>query len=1148
MSSLSTRASNDQTRASDPTASAWVSANAGSGKTHVLVNRVIRLMLTGTPPEKILCLTFTIAAAAEMSNRLYERLAEWIPLDDEALINKIHENTGHIRFTKDQLAEPRRLFARALETPGGLKIQTIHAFCGQLLHRFPIEAGITSGFKVMDDRQTKELIARVRLDFFEQIERSLRGTSRNYVDEVIKFSGGLKAFDDLLEKLLNDRDKLRVVYQDLPAASNRLADALQIDPDDTAGKIISQFCSQLNREMLVHAEHVMQAQTQVTDKKQAAIIHSLLTCDSDATIFEQMQVLLLKKNLEQKSDTTLCSANCGANNPDILANLQAEAQRLIEALDKVKAVSILKATNAALHIGQDITEKYAAEKNLLGLYDYNDLIAKVLTMFAELPSAAWVLYKLDGGLDHILVDEAQDTSPAQWAIIQFLADDFFTGAGARSNVERSIFAVGDRKQSIYSFQGAAPESFDLQARHFQQIVEQSGQKFEPVNFIVSFRSTAQVLNLVDEVFAQDIAARGVEKTVHSANRNLEPGLVELWPLEEKTEHTKSSLWIPENNAAPAHHPRVRLAQKIARKIKSWLETGEILASEGRPIRPEDILILVRRRTQFMNALVRALKLLDIPVAGVDRLKLTSHIGVQDLLGLARFVLLPEDDLNFAGLLKSSLLEKDDGTPFDDDDLITIAGRRGEQSVWASFQATLKTGAPYTLASSCLENWLLSFKKRLPFEFFSSVLSAEGKRTSMLRRLGSEAGEPLDAFLAMTEDFEQNNVASLQGFLHWVEAGDTEIKRQMEKSRSEVRIMTIHGAKGLEAKIVILPDTFDIPDQKHTPPFLNCDNGTPVWRLKAAFKTPLTRLLSEQYLDETKEEYNRLLYVAMTRARDRLYIGAAQSTKNTSSESWYKLISNVLEKPEHEVPDDIFTHVWRWANEGVSRQKDSSPKQSQSSQSVLLPVWASREPARGKPTTDWVAPSKFGSKETGNFEEHLSPLTTIAASRFLRGNLIHKLLQYLPTVKPGQRQKVAQKYLTNHGNGFSPQEHVEILAEIQAILTDKRFADVFAPGSLAEAPIVARIKTRSGQAVMVNGQIDRLVIQDHKILIVDYKTNKPPPVTLRNVNPQYIRQMAAYRLALREIYPNHTIYAGLLWTHNAVLMEIEESLLIEVFEQ
>ncbi|HFC05157.1 MAG TPA: hypothetical protein ENJ55_05570, partial [Rhizobiales bacterium] len=553
---------------------------------------------------------------------------------------------------------------------------------------------------------------------------------------------------DLLASILGRRNELEIVYEDLQAASCRLAKALGIGVNDTFESLVTESKAGWNLTALETAKKVLASQPGSTNQTTSMLLDRLLKTDKASDVFDVLFKITHTAKGTMKTDRSLCSPKCAKEFPDTLQALQELAVSASQLIEKINAVKILKTTESAMYVGKIITQEYDAEKNRLGVYDYQDLISKVLGMFSRMPDAAWVLYKLDGGLDHILIDEAQDTSPAQWDIIQFLADDFFTGAGARPDILRSIFAVGDRKQSIYSFQGAAPESFDLRHRYFRQVVRQCGLKFESVDFEVSFRSTSPVLELVDEVFAQAIAAEGVDKTIHSAQRATAPGLVELWPLEEKASTEKHSAWVPHSNPASESQAQVRLAQKIARKIRLWLDSGERLHSVDRAVRPGDILILVRKRTLFMAALVRALKLAGVPVAGVDRLLLTRHIAVQDMLALAQFVLTPQDDLNFAGLLKSTLLSRNDGSPFDDDDLIFISTNRGDKSLWAAFLDASENSDFYSNARSELEKWRDLAGQVPPFEFFSGVLITDQKRKNILKRLGSEAGEPIDAFLAL----------------------------------------------------------------------------------------------------------------------------------------------------------------------------------------------------------------------------------------------------------------------------------------------------------------------------------------------------------------------------------------------------------------
>ncbi len=1153
MSAKISKASQDQSRASNPDVSAFVSANAGSGKTHVLVNRVIRLMLNGTAPEKILCLTYTKAAAAEMSNRLYKRLAEWIPLNDDELIEKIHENTGHVKFEKKQLAQPRRLFAKALETPGGLKIQTIHAFCEQLLHRFPIEAGVTADFQVMDDRQGGELMARVKNSFFNDILAANNKQNTNLA-EIVKYAAGQAGFDDLLQSLLNKRDEMRVIYEDLDATKLRLASALNVPVDITIADVYANAKQIIEPSAYTHARDILAARTTKTDKSQATLIDQILGLEAGPQVFSLLQTLFLTAKKQPKSDKSLCTPNCGKENPDVLALLQDGMASFISLYEKANCTTVLNASMALFEAGRAITQLYDAEKSRHGLNDYSDLISKVLTMFSSMESAAWVLYKLDGGLDHILVDEAQDTSPAQWEIIQFLADDFFTGAAVRPNLLRTIFAVGDRKQSIYSFQGAVPKSFDEKGTYFRNLIEQNGETFEPVNFDVSFRSSDVILKTVDDVFGQETAARGVDETVHEGVRDDAQGIIEVWPIIEKQPSEKLSIWAGQIDDETDQSTRLILSRKIAQKIRQWLDQKLVLTSKKRPIQPGDILILLRNRTQLMDGLVRALKLEDIPVAGVDRLELTSHIAIEDLTALARFCLLPQDDLNFAGLLKSSLLSRDDGSPLDDSDLLILTENLSDRCLWSQIQQFADAGKPYSNAVALLTKWRAHSQNLLPFEFFSSVLNTDNTSKKIFTRLGDEAGEPIDAFLLMAQEYEKTNVTTLQGFLSWLERGDSEIKREMEQQAGEVRIMTIHGAKGLEADIVIMPDTYDVPNTARMPSLVTVTENTQMWRLRSDFSTNLTEQLKQKYLLEAQEEHNRLLYVAMTRACERLYIGAAQTGKKLPENSWYNLISNVVCNDDNQYSDDVFGHVWRLGETPKNLIENSSDSSLVEVSKPPLPNWINQKPKWQKPTNKWLAPSSLSNLADEGFEFHLAPLTDTQENRFLRGNLIHKLLEYLPNVLNEKRQ-MAQAYLNKYGKTLSKKDRDDTLNEVMALIEDPHFQDIFSCDGLSEVPIVAKItlpindsqKTENlEESYVLNGQIDRLLIDDKRVLILDYKTNRPPPKNVSQINPQYIRQLAMYEMAMRQIYPNHTIKTGLLWTHTATLMEVPQSQLIDAF--
>jgi ATP-dependent helicase/nuclease subunit A len=686
-----------------------------------------------------------------------------------------------------------------------------------------------------------------------------------------------------------------------------------------------------------------------------------------------------------------------------------------------RAVKVRDASAALFGFADQIIGRYEEEKRRLGRYDYDDLIIRTLSMFRELEHAAWVLYKLDGGLDHILIDEAQDTSPEQWQIVQFLAEDFFSGEGQRPGVTRTIFAVGDRKQSIFSFQGADPDGFDAMRRHFETRVRAARLEFETVRPTVSFRSTQTILDAVDAVFAIAAAADGVTEpgvsdSLHQAVRH-GPGLVEIWEPEKADDAQGASPWQAGAARETAVHPRLRLARRIAATIRGWLDNGETLNGKNRPIRPGDILILVRNRTTFMDALVRALKQENIEVAGADRLVLTSHIAIEDLLALARFALLPDDDLNLASVLKSPLVARNDGLPIDDDDLFALAWDRGRATLWEKLHEAVAAGAPYGDALERLKRWRGAADFMPPYEFFSKVLTADGGRRAIMERLGSEAGEPLDAFLSLALEFAPAKAGALQAFLAALEDSGAEIKRDMDQGTNEVRVMTVHGAKGLEAPIVFLPDTCDPPTGKHDPAILFASDGDgemriPLWRLKKNVETSGIVALREAQQERDRQEYNRLLYVAMTRARDRLYVGGCQTGKKLKEGCWYEFVSTALAPLAQEIRMADGQTIWRIEGSREVEPEEAGSELEQPIPAAEPPRWAMEMPEPEPAAMRWLIASHIDATgvEAVIGERVASPLAGDAEHRFRRGRLIHGLLQGLPELPPPDRADAGERYL------------------------------------------------------------------------------------------------------------------------------------------
>ena len=1132
-----------QRRASDPQASVWVSANAGSGKTHALTTRVARLLLAGNAPEHILCLTFTKAAAAEMSARLYKRLGDWAMMTDGALADEIEGLEG-VAPDAAMLREARKLFARAIETPGGLKIQTIHAFCERLLGRFPLEAGVPPHFDILDERAAAELLEEVRDAVLRragaEIGTPLATALAHVVARVDEF-----AFGKLLKEITAQRGNFAELMEGLGGLDGirkALRVALSVEADETVDGLRTEIATLPETEMRA-AARVLAGGTR-TDIERASALSGFLEAPESRidNLDNYLSVFLTKEGAPR---ARVITAKLGAANPAAEQALGDERGRIVRLTGRMRAVAVAEATEAILTLAVAILDAFRDAKRARAMLDYDDLISGTRELLTRSRMAAWVLYKLDGGIDHILVDEAQDTSPDQWDVIAALAEEFLSGHGARERL-RTVFAVGDEKQSIFSFQGADPVRFDAMKRYFEKRVKAAGHKWDYVPLTRSFRSVPEVLSAVDKVFALAHARNGLtasgEFDDHIAFRSADAGLVEIWPLEEPEEGEETVVWDAPLDYMTETAPMAKLAARIARTIRGWLDKGELLTGRGRPIRPGDILILVRRRNAFVGEMVRHLKEQGVAVAGADRMVLTEQIAVMDLLALAHFVLLPEDDLTLATVLKSPLIG------FDEDELFRLAyGRKG--TLWRALQEKARDNIRAAEAESLLARLLARADFEPPYEFFAHVLAGEKGRERLLARLGPDAADPIDEFLSLALEFERRHAPSLEAFVHWVERGAAEIKRDMDQGRDEVRVMTVHGAKGLEAEIVFMPDTCAAPGGSHDPALLELPlpNDGPrllLWPVRKKDEDEVSAIAREGHRRIQAEEYRRLLYVAMTRARDRLYVAGYRGANPPPPDCWYELVCEALLPEAEEARHADGETVWRI--EGRQTRKAATWQDSTRPHPPDLPDWARRDTSPEPRPSRPLAPSRLP-PEGLTEPAPASPRIADAPRRFQRGSLIHRLLETLPDMRPESRVTAARRYLALPAHDLDAAARAEIEESVFRILNDKAFADVFAPGSRAEAPVAGMIDF-GGASFPVAGQIDRLCVTDDSVMIIDYKTNRPPPATPAEVAPAYVAQMAAYRAVLARIYPGRQIRCALLWTEGPRLMELPASQLENVLKQ
>ena len=1142
MSAIRDQATAAQHRASQPEASVWVSASAGTGKTKVLTDRVLRLLLAGVEPARLLCLTFTNAATAEMRNRINNKLGAWTTIGTCDLTAELGVLLNRAA-SSDECAVARKLFANVLDAPGGMKIMTIHAFCQSVLRRFPLEAAIVPHFEVMDEHATAEILKEAQAELMARLRGDrVTVTIANAWSEVT-CNVHETEFAALIGALASERGRLTRLTHDAGGVDEliaRTARFLGIDADATEETVIATACADeaFNGDNLRRAAEAL-AQGSPADRKRGVALEGWLDAGSTRVKeFDSYIAVFLTDKLEaRKRFYTQGAVVCLQELPRILG---AEQSRLLDVVDWQRKARLNHATASLLRLGLALLDIYKTKKAARACLDYDDLVLEARNLLQGDGLARWVQFKLDGGLDHILIDEAQDSNPDQWQVVAALAEEFFTGLDeCGPSIPRSVFAVGDTKQSIFSFQRADPAAFESMRQHFRSSVDNCGRSWEEVPLEVSFRSTGPVLQAVDAVFAAPDARRGLadEPLTHSPERDGAAGLVELWPPIVAMEAPPSETWKPPVERITRDNARARLAQLLAKRMHDWIHKGEMLPARGRRVEPDDIMVLVRRRGPFVEELVRALKEKGVPVAGADRMLLSEQLAVMDLVALGQVLLLPEDDLTLATVLKGPLIG------MSEDELFDLAHGRGERSLWRTLvkrTKDLQTGS-VTVFSRAHEK-LTMLRRRVdfvrPFEFYAELLNGGGRR-ALLQSLGPEAEDPLDEFLALALAYERTNTPSLQGFLHWLAAGEVEVKRDLEQGRGAVRVMTVHGAKGLEAPIVILPDTMGVPPAPRQTLLWPDDGQMLLWVPHTRDFDSKAHAAREAAAAVCDDEYRRLLYVAMTRAEDRLYVCGWRTSRKPQANCWYNLVHDALAPIARQVDDPDFSNVENGAVLRLEAVQSSlvNPELPQVADvPEPLPEWV------GMPVRTEVVPRVLTpSKRTGAEPPVRSPFGTDDGLRFRRGRLIHRLLQTLPDLDPAARKPACHRFLAHTALGLSQDEKAEIADEVMAILCHGDFAPLFGPDSRAEVPIVGMVDSGDG-TVPINGRVDRLLVDALSVRIIDYKTDRPGPSSAQEIDPVYIAQMAEYRVLLSRIFPYKTIDCSLLWTDVPCLMVIPEELL------
>ncbi len=1131
------RAEAAQLLASDPGVSAFVGASAGSGKTKLLTDRLLRLMLAGADPGRIQCLTFTKAAAAEMALRLQRVLGDWVTLDDAALDARL--DALHVAPGATTRRKARALFAEVLDLPGGMRIGTIHAFCQSLLRRFPLEAALSPHFSLVDD-----VDAAIRLrEALEAMLTEAHTAVRRAALEELAGLVDLARFGAIVKALMGDARLADALAGGMDALAAAQLRALGADGDDAAVLADAIRWPGELRFAAVLRDVARAGSPSVVARAERLLEWLSVPVEDRVEHWESWAEEFLTGAGLPRAASVFVNKKLADARPELAEAFAAEQARVLGVIEQRRALRVAAASAALVRLAAPVVAAYAAQKEASAQLDYDDLIGRTSRLLVD-PGAAWVLYKLDGGLDHLLLDEVQDTAPAQWDIAGALTAEFFVGEGAKAGV-RTVFAVGDRKQSIYSFQGADPAQFDRWRGIMGTRVRAAGGDWREVALDVSFRSTAPVLALVDAVFAAPDAAAGVVDggaLTHLADRALHAGRVELWPTVPVATLADPEPWtVPERNLGAAGAP-----ERLAEGLAGWIAAAcgrEALASKGRMLAPGDILILVRRRNAFARALVRALKARGVPVAGLDRMVLTEQPAVADLLALCDALLLPEDDLSLACVLTSPL-----GGLSDDSLMALAAGRRG--TLWEALRRRGEERAEWSAARGFLATLLARVDYAAPHALLSEALGALGGRARLFARLGPEAAEPVDELLNAALRHAASHPPSLQGFVQWLRQSGAEVKREAEGAGSVVRIMTVHGAKGLQAPVVILPDTTSVSMEPEALVWAEDPAGgpaVPLWAPRKELRCAAVDALRAAAQGARVAEYNRLLYVALTRAEDRLIVCGWDSPKARPDGSWYDLVRRGFERLgataaafEGAWPGELLVH------ETPQLAVPEAGRRSEIAAAAVLPGWAGAAPAwRAGAIPDEpdlpspLAPSRPENAGLGTLPAAASPLAEREAGgqRFLRGQFIHALLQHLPALPRDGWAAAATRFLARPGHGLAVDDVARTVAEVLAVLDDAALAPLFGPHGRAEVPLTGVV---AGQ--VIGGVVDRLAVLPDRVLIADYKTNRAAPATPERVPLLYLRQMAAYRAVLRGVFPGREVLCALVWTSGARVMPLPEALL------
>jgi len=1091
----------EQILATSPERSIWLSASAGTGKTFVLVNRLIRLILEGNDPRRIVCITYTKAAATEMQERVIKYIGDVILLNDIELKNKL-DSEFEANIDLKKLSRTRKKLISIIDHPQQLKIQTIHSFCEGVLKHFPLEAETPAFFEVIDDFGKSELVE----EAWKKLIFSVDAKVREAVEFLLSRFKPLQ-IKELLNDLLQQKAKLLKVitlfggYEGYISGLKELLNITQENKQELE-TLIFNGNKNLFSDVLMVLEKGGTNEKKLGVKLRKYFISQKIEELAEIFLTEKDDGFDVKKILTKQSEKDY---------PNIFASIIEFQRVLLGIINGVKDIDIFANTKYFLRAFEKFNQIYEGEKAIRYVLEFDDLIERTANLLRkENPNREWVLYKLDGGIDHILIDEAQDTNESQWQIIDAITDEFFSGQVNDAGLARSLFVVGDEKQSIYSFQGADVRVFSDRQSYYEARKKDHGINFESVRLNRSFRSGAAVIDVVNKVVANKTILAALTKSGHLPEHEIADsmktpqkfGYFEINKLVDVAVRAKASKevisWnLPREYEEDEEEKNIDiLAGRIAGKIKDILARDFILPATGKRPTPGDIMVLVKKRKGIASVLIEKLQELEIPVSGIDRLNLNDSLAIKDLLALAKFSILKNDDLNFACLLKSAFIS------FNEDELFDVCWNRGSANVHESFLAKAAGNIRYGQAAELLEK--LAAQKDSVFEFFYDALEAMDMRRNFISYFGRQINEILDEFLMIVKKFEDSAGGGLQHFINWFEKNEVTVKRNLEAG-NEVRIITAHGAKGLEAPIVVIPDTTSGGGSDAQ--FCFGDNIF----LCPVIKDYRNELFKKIYREKQAlelEEYYRLLYVALTRAKNELYL-FGHTYKGIKANNWHNMVLSSVggmcaedeERFSYTTPEYI-----------TQFEKAGTPSET----AEVIDLTLFQRKFSGSEEIEVISPSAL--YRTENNQKF-----SLERVDFTKGLAVHKLLEILPEIE--EHEEAAEKILNNYFVAGEEETKLKAKNEAFSVLKNAEFNFIFTGKSKAEVPVCGFYMDK-----FISGKIDRLVeLGAGEILIVDYKTNDIAENSVPRVMKKYSAQMMAYKHLLEKIYPDKNIKAALLFT-------------------